>query len=42
MGNLDGPPKIELWSYVVNFEFSTPKSCSEDMLNRTHKIQQLK
>ena len=25
--NLDGPPKNkELWSYVVNFEFSRPKS----------------
>ena len=24
--NLDGPPKNkELWRYVVNFEFSTPK-----------------
>ena len=28
--NLDGPPKNkELWSYVVNFEFSRPKSRSE-------------
>ena len=27
---LDGPPKNkELWSYVVKFEFSRPKSSSE-------------
>ena len=27
--NLDGPPKNkELWTYVVNFEFSRPKSSS--------------
>ena len=28
--NLDGPPKNkEVWSYVVKFEFSRPKSSSE-------------
>ena len=28
--NLDGPPKNkELWIYVVKFEFSRPKSCSD-------------
>ena len=28
--NLDGPPKNkELWSYVVKFEFSRPKSSSD-------------
>ena len=27
---LDGPPKnLELWSYVVKFEFSRPKSSSD-------------
>ena len=29
-GNLDGLPKSkELWSYVVKFEFSRPKSSSD-------------
>ena len=28
--NLDGPPKNkELWSYVVSYEFSRPKSSSD-------------
>ena len=30
--NLDDPPKNEeLWSYVVKFEFSRPKSSSESL-----------
>ena len=41
--NLDGPPKNkELWSYVVKFEFSRPKSSSVStvahlQLNRVKK-----
>ena len=37
--NLDGPPENkELWSYVVKFEFSRPKSSIGEHLYRTANI----